>query len=57
MSVMLQINEVVTAAWLLIILVAGVVCLAEVLKRTLDGLRSVKDLPITGLDDEDSERE
>ena len=57
MSIMMSLNDVVTAAWMLIILVAGVVCLAEVLKKVFDGIRSIKELPASGLDSDSSEKE
>lgn len=50
MSILTIMNDVLSAALLLIILVAGLVCLLEVGKKFVVGIRNVKGLPVSGFE-------
>lgn len=50
MSIVTMMNDVLSAALLLIILVAGLVCLLEVGKKFVVGIRGIKGLPVSGFE-------
>ena len=57
LGVLVMVNDVLAASLLLIILVAGLVCLIELGKKTVDGVRRIKDLPICGFETGSEEKE
>lgn len=57
LSVILYLNSVVAVALLLIILVAGAVCMVELFRRTYVGVRSIPKLPVSGFESDHSEKE
>ena len=50
LSILVSVNDVMASALFLILLVAGLVCLIEVLKKTSDGIRRIRELPICGFE-------